>query len=157
MGFSRQEYWSALPCPPPEDLPSPGIESTSLMYSALGGGSLPLVPIGKPICVCVYIYIYICIKKYFWMQPVHRGQCPAWTLCSGAPQRRVAGYVLGLGRCTAPLVVSQDHSRRNLREEVGSSKQVSTRWTPTVLQLPGPQGPFQRCSDVTPGSLLACL
>ena len=108
-------------------------------------------------CVCVYIYIYICIKKYFWMQPVHRGQCPAWTLCSGAPQRRVAGYVLGLGRCTAPLVASQDHSRRNLREEVGSSKQVSTRWTPTVLQLPGPQGPFQRCSDVTPGSLLACL
>ena len=63
MGFSRQEYWSALPCPPPEDLPSPGIESTSLMYSALGGGSLPLVPIGKPICVCVYIYIYIYMYK----------------------------------------------------------------------------------------------
>ena len=26
MGFSRQEYWSRLPCPPPGDLPSPGIE-----------------------------------------------------------------------------------------------------------------------------------
>ena len=26
MGFSRQEYWSGLPCPPPGDLPSPGIE-----------------------------------------------------------------------------------------------------------------------------------
>ena len=25
MGFSRQEYWSGLPCPPPEDLPHPGI------------------------------------------------------------------------------------------------------------------------------------
>ena len=24
MGFSRQEYWSGLPCPPPEDLPDPG-------------------------------------------------------------------------------------------------------------------------------------
>ena len=26
MGFSRQEYWSGLPCPPPRDLPDPGIK-----------------------------------------------------------------------------------------------------------------------------------
>ena len=31
MGFSRQEYWSRLPCPPPGDLPGPGIESTFLL------------------------------------------------------------------------------------------------------------------------------
>ena len=30
MEFSRQEYWSGLPFPPPEDLPDPGIEPTSL-------------------------------------------------------------------------------------------------------------------------------
>ena len=30
MGFSRQEYWSGLPCPPPRDLPDPGIECRSL-------------------------------------------------------------------------------------------------------------------------------
>ena len=35
-GFSRQEYWSGLPCSPPGDLPDPGIEPTSLM-SALAG------------------------------------------------------------------------------------------------------------------------
>ena len=29
MGFSGQEYWSGLPCPPPGDLPDPGIEPTS--------------------------------------------------------------------------------------------------------------------------------
>ena len=29
MGFSRQEYWSGLPCLPPGDLPDPGIEPTS--------------------------------------------------------------------------------------------------------------------------------
>ena len=29
MGFSRQEYWSGLPFPPPEDLPDPGIEPAS--------------------------------------------------------------------------------------------------------------------------------
>ena len=38
MGFSRQECWSGLPCPPPGDLPNPGIELTSLMSPALAGG-----------------------------------------------------------------------------------------------------------------------
>ena len=38
MGFSRQEYWSGLPCPPPGDVPNPGIESMSLMSPALAGG-----------------------------------------------------------------------------------------------------------------------
>ena len=38
MGFSRQEYWSGLPWPPPRDLPDPGIELASLMFLALTGG-----------------------------------------------------------------------------------------------------------------------
>ena len=29
MGFSRQEYWSGRPCPPPGDLPDPGYEPVS--------------------------------------------------------------------------------------------------------------------------------
>ena len=29
MGFSRQEYWSGLPCPPPGDLPNSGIKPVS--------------------------------------------------------------------------------------------------------------------------------
>ena len=33
-GFSRQEYWSGLPCPPPGDLPDPGIEPRSPVSSA---------------------------------------------------------------------------------------------------------------------------
>ena len=37
MGFSRQEYWSGLPCPPPGDLPNPGIEPGSLISLALAG------------------------------------------------------------------------------------------------------------------------
>ena len=37
MGFSRQEYWSGLPCPPPGDLPNPGIEPMSLMSPAVAG------------------------------------------------------------------------------------------------------------------------
>ena len=38
MGFSRQEYWSGLPCPPPGGLPNPGIEFMSLISPALAGG-----------------------------------------------------------------------------------------------------------------------
>ena len=38
MEFSRQEYWSGLPCSPPGDLPEPGIEPTSLMLPTLAGG-----------------------------------------------------------------------------------------------------------------------
>ena len=37
MGFSRQEYWSGLPCPPPGDLPNPGIKPRSLRSPALAG------------------------------------------------------------------------------------------------------------------------
>ena len=38
MEFSRQEYWSGLPCPPPGNLPNPGIKSMSLASPALAGG-----------------------------------------------------------------------------------------------------------------------
>ena len=37
MGFSREEYWSGAPSPPPGDLPSPGIEPRSLTSPALAG------------------------------------------------------------------------------------------------------------------------
>ena len=48
MGFSKQEYWSGLPCPPPGNLPNPGIETAS---PALAGGfftTVPPVPPGTP-------------------------------------------------------------------------------------------------------------
>ena len=47
MIFSRQEYWSGLPFPPPGDLPNPGIEPTSPVSPALQADSLPAVPLGK--------------------------------------------------------------------------------------------------------------
>ena len=45
MGFSRQEYWSRLLCPPPGDLPDPGIEP---MSPAVEGGFFTAEPPGKP-------------------------------------------------------------------------------------------------------------
>ena len=48
MGSSRQEYWSGLPCPPPGDLPDPGVELASLVSPALAGGFFTNAPLGKP-------------------------------------------------------------------------------------------------------------
>ena len=45
MGFSRQEYWSGLLFPPPEDLPYPGIKPQPPAWQA---DSLPSEPPGKP-------------------------------------------------------------------------------------------------------------
>ena len=44
MGFSRQEYWSGLPFPPPGDLPDPGIKPAS---PVLTGGFFTAEPPGK--------------------------------------------------------------------------------------------------------------
>ena len=49
MGFSRQEYWSGLPCLSPGDLPflqGPNLHLLHLLHWQVG--SLPLTPYGKP-------------------------------------------------------------------------------------------------------------
>ena len=38
QGFAREKYWSGLPCPPPGDLPNPGIKP---MFPVLQADSLP--------------------------------------------------------------------------------------------------------------------
>ena len=48
MEFSKQEYWSGLPFPPPGDLPNPGIEPVSLASAALAGRFFTTEPPGKP-------------------------------------------------------------------------------------------------------------
>jgi len=45
MGFPRQEFWSGLSFPSPEDLPDPGMEPVS---SALAGGFFTTEPPEKP-------------------------------------------------------------------------------------------------------------
>ena len=47
MRFSRQEYWSGLPCAPPEDLPDPGIKPVSYI-SCIAGRLYPLSDLRRP-------------------------------------------------------------------------------------------------------------
>ena len=49
MGFSRQEYWSGLPFPSPEDRPSPAIEPGSPTSPALADEFFTTKPPGKPL------------------------------------------------------------------------------------------------------------
>ena len=49
MGFSRQQYWSGLPYPPPGNLPNPGIEPESLVSLALAAGFFTSTHLGSPL------------------------------------------------------------------------------------------------------------
>ena len=80
MGFSRQEYWSGLPCPPPGDLPDPGIEP---MSPALQVDSLPSEPLGKPSCFCE------CTLKRA------QGRCTGTTLRDGIREEVGGGFTMG--------------------------------------------------------------
>ena len=64
MGFSRQGYWSVLPCPPPGDLPNPGIKSVSLKCPASAGMFFTTsTTIRKPLCsMCVCVHI-VCFSQ----------------------------------------------------------------------------------------------
>ena len=71
MGFSGQQYWSGLPCPPPGDLPDPGANLRLLRLLRWQEGSLlPVLP-EKPICVyarvcvrvCTYTHIHLCTSE----------------------------------------------------------------------------------------------
>ena len=103
MGFFRQEYYSGLPFPTPEDLPNPGIKPTSLKSPELQANSLPSVPPGKlmPIWywflfvwfgffVCLFCWlvfrlwwVFVAVLRLLLLQStgsvvvVHRFSCPA--------------------------------------------------------------------------------
>ena len=67
MGFSRQESWSGLPCPPPGALPDSGIGPTSLMSPALVGRFfINSITWEAQYCVCVCIYIYTYMHTYIY-------------------------------------------------------------------------------------------
>ena len=48
LEITKQEHWSGLPCPPPRDLPDPGVELMSPVSLALQVDSVPLGHQGNP-------------------------------------------------------------------------------------------------------------
>ena len=62
LGFSRQEYWSGLPCPPPGDLPNAGTELASLMSRALAGRFFATNATWED--PCMYVHVSICMGVF---------------------------------------------------------------------------------------------
>ena len=72
MGFPRQEYWSGLLFPPPVNLPSPGIEPSSLASPALASGFSTIVLSGKPAVDLVPNRIWIYTWSKVWKSLISR-------------------------------------------------------------------------------------
>ena len=59
MGFSRQEYWSGLPCPPPGDSSQSRDQICVSCVSCLTSGFFTTSTTGKS-SMCIYVCIYLC-------------------------------------------------------------------------------------------------
>ena len=79
MGFSRQEYWSRLPCPPPGDLPTQGLKLCLLHLLHWQACSLPLMPPEKPLIICYgYIKSVDWLKKYGHLKNINSSNETGW-------------------------------------------------------------------------------
>ena len=74
MGLSRQVYWSGLPCPPPGDLPNPGIKPTSFMSPALASGFFTASATWED--QTGYYELTLNFKRHRQSFPGHRGKKP---------------------------------------------------------------------------------
>ena len=124
MGFSKQEYWSGLQCPPPEDLLDPGIKPAC---PALAGGSFthwatweaPYMNIH--INICGASQVALVVKN----PPANEGEV------------RDTGSIPGLGRCPggehgnpAPVFLpGESHEQRSLEGYNGvAQSQTRLKW-----------------------------
>ena len=83
LEFSRQEYWSAMPFPTPEDPPDPGIEPRSPVSLALAGGFFTTEPPGKPQIPGLHDKTHLSPKtereELSVLRAPHRGGCSEWS------------------------------------------------------------------------------
>ena len=132
-GFSRQEYWSGLPCPSPGDLPDPGIEPTSLTSSALAVRPFTTSTTWEAL-VIAYEYILLQIRsdqishsvvsdslrphesqhaRPPWPSPtprVHSDSCPSSQWCHPA----ISSSVVPFSSCPQSLPASRVFSNESI-------------------------------------------
>ena len=119
MGFSRQEYWSGLPCSPLGDLPEPGIRPKSLTSPALAGGFFTHWAIREAPCSVqritnrsLLMWRRVCRKKrHLKKRPVKRQKldCAGLGRWGGGGQRR--GLYTILRNLDFILKVAGSHER----------------------------------------------
>ena len=115
MKFSRQEYWSGLPCLPPGDLPNPGIKPRS---PTLQVDSLLCEPPGKPFKLLKTVYAH------------HSFYFPTtYSLASHHTARPVPSPVMG----TEVVVLSGDSRRHGIEVGFQGVAQLSQASAPKPL------------------------
>ena len=93
MGFSRQEYWSGLPCPPTGDFPNPGIKPTSLMSPALAGDFFTTSATWKTHYKCELCFFKTCIYLVLAALGLH---CYMWVFSSCSEWEFLFLWLMGL-------------------------------------------------------------
>ena len=117
-GFSRQEYWSRLPCPPPGDLPDPVIKLGS---SALEVDSLPAELPGKPLIILLASFNAQRQghSKWGW---ISRAEVPPGTGTKGS--------------CFAPLIEGHFGLEPEPINSHGQRQGLSSLWCAFLLPFP---------------------
>ena len=165
MGFSRQEYWSGLPCPPPGDLPNPGIQPKSLTSPALGGRFFttsttwePLVRGDKYINTYVAPALLQGAVRVSWagslwqMSIILAGAQPLPSQCGSAGNLKETGWQ----SVWASLLERNLHLLSKLENNASSR---STGWNTAFFAFENPQGSLLElqkcpCPEAQPGDLM---
>ena len=153
MGFSRQEYWSGLPFPPPVDFPGPGIEPVSPEAPALAGAFFTTEPPGR--CPELWISQFSQFSRSVVsnsLQPhesqharppcpspapgVHSNSCPSSRWCHPA----ISSSVVPFSSCPQSLPASGSFPMSQLFTWGGQSIGVSASVLPMNTQDWSPLG-----------------
>ena len=108
MGFSRQEYWSELPFPSPEDLPNPGIEPGSPTLQAdstvWATRETSLVYVVLTSCYSLSFILYVFNKSHLLEVPAR-----VMSYCfSPSPFKLCSCFPLNM-KCLSPTPLCSEH------------------------------------------------
>ena len=107
MGFSRQEYWSGLPCPPPGGLPDPGIQPAFLGSPALAGRFFTREPHGKPqtpyLVLLSHSVVFDSVAPWTAARQASLSFTISWSLLAQTRVHRVGGAIQPSGPLPSPF------------------------------------------------------
>ena len=132
MEFSRQEYWSGLPSPPPGDYPDPRVEPTSLTSTCIGRCILFHLGHLGSMCVCMCLCLCAC---------VYAQSCP--TLCDPADCSPPGSSIPGSFQARIPEWVAISFSRGSSWSQ--GLNQCLQHWRQALPSEP-PEKPFTICA-----------
>ena len=112
ISFSRQDYWSGSPCPPPGDLPDPGIELASLVSPALAGVLYHWCHLGShnsfgfhslDCCLWPSLFLFFFFLIYLFLAVLG---LPCWArVFSGCGKQGYCSHCAWASYCSAFLVI----------------------------------------------------